>query len=487
MRSLCLLISLFCIWKLSFSQTTIASLELSRKDPIPRFFETSPADKGLITFGNMVRNSSRFLGLFKYDHDFKKQWSKQVLEQNGRNNVDFIANIAENIFVFVSEFFPKENAIRTFFYRYDLAGNLLDDRKLLSELSNEKEHRVDLKYMVSINRKTLLCNKNFNSAQGFEKVQYFVFDEEGTSFREGTLELPFRDEQLQIRKVLVSNEGNLFILGKQYLQDKVRSPEDFMYIIFVYETETSTLREPLELKFGDRYITDLNIKVDREENIFAAGFYSNRSTYEMVGTVFCKFNSAGEEITMVAEKFSDEFLAKFLTGRQIERGLELKYFYLDNIVLRSDGGVLLVAEKYYTTFSSMLDVYGYWVERQIHHYDEVIVNSVSSDGKIEWSTVVSKFQASENNINLSYFLMVTADGLHMIYEYSPRGMPETLYRNRIEMEGTTSEREIFMNSIGRNTGFFPRSSQQINNNEAIMVLYREKEKGYTIMRVDFRD
>ena len=156
------------------AQTVKASLELGKRDPLPRFFEVTNADKGLVTFGNMARNSSRFLGLFKYDADFKQQWSKQVLEQNGRSNVDFMTAIGENIFVFVSEFFPKENTIRTFYYRYNLAGDPIEERKVISELPDEKEHRVDLKYVVSLNKKQLLCYKNLNSPNSKERILYLL-------------------------------------------------------------------------------------------------------------------------------------------------------------------------------------------------------------------------------------------------------------------------------------------------------------------------
>ena len=152
------------------AQHVAARLDLDRKQPTPKFIEYVSADKGLVTFGQMSRKTSRYLGLTKYDKDFTKSWSKKVIQQNGRNHVDLISVLGDNIYVFISEFFPRDKSIRTFYYHYDLKGNRVVDKKQLSEKPNVREHKVDLKYTRSLNKKKLLCFKNLNNANKKEKI-----------------------------------------------------------------------------------------------------------------------------------------------------------------------------------------------------------------------------------------------------------------------------------------------------------------------------
>ncbi|MBL0017835.1 MAG: hypothetical protein IPP17_15735 [Bacteroidetes bacterium] len=239
------------------------------------------------------------------------------------------------------------------------------------------------------------------------------------------------------------------------------------------------------IDLGELYLTDLTMKIDREENIFLAGFFSHQSTDEIIGTCFFRINSQLEEEVRSSQRFSDEFLVNFLRDKQIERGRELQNFYLDNIILRSDGGVLLIAEKFYTTFNSYVDVYGYWVDQKIYHYDEVIVNSVSANGDLEWSAVVPKRQQSERRDQLSYIDVVSGTNVYLIYGYQPRKEPRTLYVNSVDFDGKVAEREALISKTTFDDSFFPRYSEQISNTEALIVYEQERDKIFSIVKVAF--
>lgn len=466
------------------AQEVTARLDLDRRSPRPTFLEYVSSDGGLITFGNMSRKSSRFLGISKYDAVFSKEWSREVLQQNGRANVDQIAVLGENIFVFVSEYIPRRRVIETSYTHLDLQGNVLAKREVISEMPNEKEHRVELKYVRSINKKRLLAYKNLNNDNKREKILYYLFDAEQGELVKGEIEVPYPDDKFQIRKLLVSNSGYIYLLGKFYNVNRVNSPDDFGYTLYRYAAGAAT-GEEVKLELGSLYITDLVMKVDRNENIFLSGFFSHKSTDEIIGTVFYRLNDQLELEVQSAQRFPDEFLNRFLNDKQIDRGKELKNFYLDNIVLRSDGGVLLIAEKYYSSYNSYLDRNGYWIDQRVHHYDDIIVNSVAANGDLEWCAVAPKRQSSEIRDHLSYLDVVSGASLYLIYGYQPRRAPRTIYFNEVGMEGEVSPRGLMMKPHGENDSFLPHLSEQISNSEALLVYYQEREKTYSIVKLLF--
>lgn len=466
------------------SQTVAARLDLDRRDPEPDFLEYVAADGGLVTLGNQSRKSSRYVSLNKYGESFQKEWSKQVLQQNGQCDIDLMAVMGENVYVFISEYHPRDRTIRTSYSHFDLEGNEIEVRKQIAELPNEKEHRVDLKYTRSINKKKLLCYKNLDEGTKTETILYYLFDAKSDEVISGKIQIPYPDDKFQVRKIMVSNGGKIYVLGKFFKVNRVKAPDDFGFKIYQYEPGATEGKE-ISIDLGELFITDLTLKIDRDENLFLAGFYSHQSTDEIIGTCFFRINSNLEEETRSSQHFSEEFLENFLRDKQIERGRELQNFYLDNIILRSDGGVLLIAEKFYTTFNSYVDIYGYWVDQKIYHYDEVIVSSVSGNGDLEWSAVIPKRQQSERRENLSYVDIVSGTNLYLVYGYQPRKDPRTLYVNSVDFDGQVSERKALFPAAGFDDTFFPRYSEQVSNTAALVVYYQERDKVFSIVKVEF--
>lgn len=475
---------LFLASTVVFAQTEVASMELSKRSPLPDFMVYSPSDQGLVTFGNMTKRSSRYKGITKYDLDFNKEWSKQVIEQNGRKNIDFVSVLGDQIFVFTSEHFPRESSIRTYYTKLDLAGNIVEANREISSLSNEKEHRVDLSYVQSYDKRKLLCYKNLNNADKNEKIIFTLFDANGGDPQSGELDIPYPDDKFNVRTIQLSNSGNVYVVGKRYKVSKVREPDDFNFMVIRYDVAAGNYRE-ISIDIGDFFLTDLTVRIDRDEMVYAAGFYSEKNSSQIIGTVYQKINNSDSVLVSAYERFDDELLSKFLSDKQIGKGQELKYFFLDNIVLRSDGGVLLLAEKYYTTYNSYRDIYGLWIDEKVYHYDEIIVTSISNTGEIEWSAVVPKRQASENRMRLSYTDVITGGNINLVYETKPKKLPRSIYLNRISIEGEVSQREGLFKTDLKQLDFYPTFSRQTSNDEAILFYYNTKGKKYVISKMVF--
>ncbi len=470
-----------------YAQEISARLDLGRRDPKPDFYEYSPVDGGLVTLGPTSTVSTRFLGLVKYDSNLREEWSNEVLEQNGRRNVDFVTVIGSHILVFMSEFFPKEKVIKTFYYSYDLQGNQLADQALLSVYPNQREQKVDLQYVLSPNKQRLLCYKNLQNRQEAEEILYYIFDDEGDLVSNGEIGIRYPDERFRVRSLRVSNAGNIYILGQFFVSNRVRDPDDFRYLIFKHELATGEGFE-IPVDIGDRFISNLAFRLDREENIYLAGFYSNQAEDQLAGTMFQKISSRGELVLESAQPFNAQFLRNYLSSGQIDRGRELRNFQMNpenGIILRSDGGVLLLAEKFYITYQTYRDYYGMPVDREIFHFDDVVLTSINSNGQIEWQAIVEKMQQSEQPANLSFFNAIGPGGIYLFYEYKPRGEPFNVYYNRIGINGSVDRRKPLFPGYRYGNVYFPRFSEQISNDEAIMVYFHNKGKGLSVMKVRF--
>ena len=96
------LAALLMLPSLVLGQEVVARLDLDRRQPTPRFIEYISADGGMTTIGNQSNKSSRYLSISKYDENFSKSWTKQVLQQSGNAEIDLLAALGDKILVFIS-------------------------------------------------------------------------------------------------------------------------------------------------------------------------------------------------------------------------------------------------------------------------------------------------------------------------------------------------------------------------------------------------
>lgn len=464
------------------AQQIQASLYIGRKEPKPWWIEYSPKDKGMVTVGPMSKASSRYVGLFKYDAQFSKQWQKSVFEQNGRMSIDHVAVLGDNIVVFVEEDLPKELQVVVWAYQFDLKGNQLSARKEVNRGPRQKKQRMELNYSLSQNKKRLLCFQKLGKKGEKEKLQFFVFDEKFKAPVEGGIELPWQAEQFAIKSIRVGNQGSVFVMGQ------VSSGTDenaWRHYIYQYDPEQKDAKE-IPLDFQDHIVTDLSFRIDRENNILIAGYFSKNTPGAVGGVFYQRIDGvSGKLMAENYEKFPEAFLARYLSQKQLEKGKELTDFYLDKIIPRTDGGLLVLGEQYYVTSNSYRDVYGFWYNQTFFHYDDVIVTSISGEGKVEWNSVLYKRQLSESAAQLSYFDVVTAEKLFFFYEYREKETGVNVYYQTVGVDGETSKRVPLFPDYRPADTFYRIYCEQINNQEAILVYFQQKKKVFTIVRMSF--
>lgn len=469
-----------------FGQQINARIDLGKGEAHPNFIVHSPADNGIVTLGPASTHSTRNVALIKYDEVFGRSWKKTVLEQDGRKNLDFMTVIGSNILVFVSEFKPKAKVIETYYFRYDLDGEMIEDKTILSVSPNQKAYRTDLRYVLSSNKRSLLCYRNLENRLEGEKIMYFVFDEKGAQTNNGEIALRYPDNRFKITWVRVSNQGNIFFLGKHYKANRIKNPEDYEYLMFRYNTVQQNMEE-FSIDLGDRFVNDLVFKVDRNEHIFVTGFYSNRSTDRITGVLLQHIGLEGNVIRETSEPFGEAFLANYLSSGQINRGKELRNFRImdpeEGVVLRSDGGVLLIAENYFITTQSFRDQFNNFNNRTIYNYGDVILTSISPEGSIEWHAIVDKQQFTENPNLMSYFSAAGPEGIYIFYEMNPRNQGRNVFASTVGIEGQVSNRKPTFEFFKGSSDFVTSLCQQISNEETLLGFYQKRGKILSLVRV----
>lgn len=471
------------------AQKIEASLSLHKKEPQPEWIEYSYTDKGLVTIANTSRFSSRSKSIFKYNENFEREWAKEIFNGNGKNSVIHLQIIGESILIFFREDIPKAKNYKVYFSQYDLDGNEIQEQQEVCTLNNGKTGEDRLYFTTSTNRNKMLMFIMKDKNRENEEFSYFVFDKDSPKLQEQKILLNYPDNKITVKQALISNQGNLVILAKYYEMNKVKSPYDYEFILINYNDSTQQTSET-KIKTGGKYVVDLFAKIDNEENIYCAGFYSEKNTYSLKGVVFKKYElqSQIEKISTI-EAFPQDFLANFLTQKQIQKGRELQDFYMDKMYLGSDGGVLLLAENFYVStysnFNYSFSYYGTPNYTTMYNFGEVIAISVSGNGEINWTSVLKKYQQGSSKLELSYFPVVTSSGIWIYYKTYKKKLGTNIYGSLIDHEGAIYKSKPLFAEYQKFVTFYRPYCEQISNNEALFLYYQQKKKAFNITKVSF--
>ncbi len=472
-----------CISQNIFSQKVISSLNLGKTEPRPLWFEYCNADKGLVTLSYMSKSSNRNIGIYKYDQDFKRVWQNQMLEQTSTTVIENLSALDESIYVMVSDQNATSKNRDYYCFQYDLDGKKIKDGKKVFTLPGKDG--PEFNFEKSINKKKLLGYGIFEPDNMPSTFNYISIDGIEDTIISGSFKIPLLKNDISVKQAIITNQGNFYLLVKHQDKGKIKSPFSYQYVVYKYLTEEDKLI-PYPIEIEDKFVTDLFIKADKDENLKIGGFYSNRSTDLVAGALYMKFDVNDKSPSVIAfNPFDEAFLQKYLTQKQIMKGKELSDFYLDNIILRSDGGALILAEKFYITSTSYRDMNGFWYNRNVYHYEDVWIISMGPDGKIEWTTIVNKKQSSENDIELSYVPMVGPEGVLILYKDYFKTIGTNIYYQEVDNEGNVSPSKPFFPKYYSSNIFYKNSSEQISNSEGILTIYQQKGRIFSFVKIGF--
>lgn len=262
-----------------------------------------------------------------------------------------------------------------------------------------------------------------------EKFGVKVFDENVNQLWEKEIELPYEDELFSITNYKVDNEGNVYVLGRLF-KDKVKERKkgkpNFRYVILSYKNNGETFKE-YKLNLGDDFITDLTFQIADNGDFICAGFYSEDGTRSIKGTLFFHIDGETNMVTNKKKKeFKPDFLEKFMSDRKASNGGELYQFDLDELILRSDGGVVLIAEQFYIVTHTTRDQNGNMRTSYTYHYKDIIVVNIDPSGNIEWASKIPKRQITRNDGGYfsSYVLAIVKDKMYFIFNDNIKNLQE---------------------------------------------------------------
>ena len=267
------------------------------------------------------------------------------------------------------------------------------------------------------------------AAREQERFALHVFDSGMELQWEREVALPYPDEQLAIREYRVDESGNVYLLGAVFEAGQRNRRLPSHYIVLEYRPGDLA---PVEwrISLDDKFITELTFRISKTGDLICSGFYSERNADGAKGICYFRLDAATHRIvTQTWQPFDFELRAEDLSERGRQRAMdaemegnerrspELLRFNLDELVLRTDGGALLVAEQFFIEerFTRFWD--GTLQTNYYYHYNDLIVVNIQPSGAIEWTVRIPKQQVSidDGGYFSSYAMATVRDRLYFVF------------------------------------------------------------------------
>lgn len=277
-----------------------------------------------------------------------------------------------------------------------------------------------------------------------------VFDQSINKLWDKKISLPYDDELFDVQDYTVDNDGNVHIVSVLYNEkrkEKRKGKPNYSYQIFSIYNQGKEIKE-YSIALEGKFITDMRMSVNNQKEIVCAGFYSNKSSFNLEGTYNVKVDPQTKEIT---SKHMNEFGVDYLDEdvsedeennkskkpKDNKKEKEMYNYKLHEILFSEDGNSYLVAEQYYVvqyTTTTSDGKGGFRTTTSFHYYyNDIIVVRMSNDGKIVWVTKIPKSQSSANdggfyssyvlaiiNGKINFFFNDHADNINIVENQKPK-------------------------------------------------------------------
>ena len=401
----------------------------------------------------------------------------------------------DELYVFFSKYNARKREQTLFYQQIDKkTGKLAGKRGRITDVpAYNKTDIGNLEYAASTDSSRAIIYSSPTVSRGLlQKPKNMAFtievvNEKFEKVWDKLVKLPYREDLFDMVKVEVDKQGNAYILARIYngrRQNQRNGEVNYAYKIISYQENGAKLVE-YDLDIDNVFITDLTFKVNRDK-LTCAGFYSQKKTSNSIkGTCFFSVDIANKEVTgKKAIAFKEDFLSKLMNKRRAKKGKELFRYYLDEIILRSDGGAVLIGEQFYVITHSYNSGTGFnnsQTTTYTYYYEDIIIININPDGSVAWATNVPKEQQASTTEFSSYAHMIVKGKIHFVYNDRITRRSPVMHAT-VNTKGEVSIKELFNN---KDEGILtkPILCKQTSRNE--MVIYGERGKRFKFGKIEF--
>jgi len=397
-----------------------------------------------------------------FDPQMRLSWNRE-LEDIGRHGIQILSVVGgKNDFSIVFKQKWKGHTLLRV-HKYDPGANLIDSMTLLDY--GERVFSPPTLDVIRSEDKNCLVVYNDVERSKLEAICFrldkmqVLWDKEISLENESDNDAP--------SAMVLSNAGEFFIASED--NNRRSKIEEHQYTILGVSSGPDKL---IKIPLNNFLINNEKFTFDNAQNrLLAAGLYAEKNRERANGVFFLAIPDTGPHV-LNYEPFDDKFIS-ILRRKDVEDDTKgISDADVDQLILRQDGGLLLLAERHHEVQRGASAGRGFWREgmRMVidYYYEDIMIIAMYPDGRTQWKTVLHKKQYSQDDEGTfsSYYMVRNTDKLRL------------LFNDEIKYENTCSEyilspvgafdRNSLLTTAGQGLRLRFRDAMQLNAGECLI-------------------
>jgi len=402
----------------------------------------------------LYREQTNKVEIQSFDMRMRQSWKKELKFDHKR--FDIVGMIPDRNSFSIIYHYKKKRKEYLRIQKYDPAANMIDSATIMQYPSSFGEPAQQLIYSEDKKKALIYSIKNQSNikAISYDLVNKRILWEAKFEIDDSH----FFNEHIEL---ILNNKGIMYlVMSKDNRKNKIDEHHYLIYRCGKQSSAVEAFKLSMESKLSYSVLFDYD---NRNEVLVAGGLYATKSRIRAEGyfSIHIPDYDFGK-YRLKYNPFENQLVAD-LEGKAVKDFKGLDNVRIQDIVLRQDGGMLLMFErtKEYerrmaTAGRGLVGADGlrYIVD---YYYDHVFIVAVHPDGTPHWNQILHKKQYSQddNAIFSSYFILKTPSQLRL------------LFNDDIKLESTVSEYVI------SSTGEYDRNSVMSTKNQEIKLRFRD--------------
>jgi hypothetical protein len=415
--------------------------------------------------------------------------------------------------------YQYRNTVFAMAVKLNASGNKMGDPIML-DTTNNINFNVENKIYTFINSEDKQKISAFKISTKNEKEHVFtsiIFDKMLNQLEKVRSPISMSEKNDFLSEFGISNDGEIICLK----QSGTNQNDNISKVSLLVKSFGSISFKNNNLLINKIFLDDTRVKIDnRNKHFIVTSFFSKIRRGNVDGIYYTLWDAnTNKEMLNATTTFTDEYRADVKNDGQLK--MAFNDFYLRNLILRKDGGFMIIAEaEYVTTRGNTLNRWDYMNgslnpffgggmfnnfggmnnfgggmfnnfggmnnfpgnNSKQFYADNVAIISFEPDGKMEWSNVIRKAQSDDETDNfISYGIVNSGDQIHFLFNIQDK-KSSMLTDQAISPVGQI-DRSPTLKNLDKGYDFMPKHVKQVGLRQAIVpCIYR----GYTIFaKIDF--
>jgi hypothetical protein len=411
-----------------------------------------------------------------FDFNLNARWDMRLEDEKDNFNIDLVAMFNGHPVILRSQWLKNENTLSYSLSILDNKGKVTYQQKPVNIVYNKDSDLEKARLIVSKDN-SLACIVVEELRNTDQVLHIIAIDTALNTIYKYDPVINYTYKQLEVDDVAVADEGQVAVLTRLELRmQEENKKKQVSYKLFVLQNGSTSFSEHA-ISSASKQLTEASLSIDNvNHKTVVTGFFSDNESYTGTGIIFAsKSLTTNDDVEIKAVNIDDNARIKLVGERNSGANTGLYSYPIRKLILRSDGGAVVVAEAAYYSEYSYYDYFTQSFTRRIeYHFDNVVIMSIHSNGTIDWSTVLRKSQETldDGGVFSSFATVLQSDRIDLIYN---KDMSRS---NQVASFSVDNKGVNTLKNVTRPENNFiivPQSAKQVDENVLVVAVIQKKK------------